>query len=73
MKELQKVEDAIAETRKLFNDLNTIRDRSKLSEMQGKTMNIMNYLMDLRSALSTFDDRLSKLEKIEKILEKNKK
>mgnify|MGYP001039393149 FL=1 len=68
MKELQKVEDAIAETRKLFNDLNTIRDRSKLSEMQGKTMNIMNYLMDLRSALSTFDDRLSKLEKIEKIL-----
>ena len=68
MKELQKVEDAIAETRKLFNDLNTIRDRSKLSEMQGKTMNVMNYLMDLRSALSTFDDRLSKLEKIEKIL-----
>ena len=68
MKELQKVEDAIAETRKLFNDLNTIRDRSKLSEMQGKTMNVMNCLMDLRSALSTFDDRLSKLEKIEKIL-----
>lgn len=68
MKELQKVEDAISETRKLFNDLNTIRDRSKLSEMQGKTMNVMNYLMDLRSALSTFDDRLSKLEKIEKIL-----
>ena len=28
MKELQKVEDAIAETRKLFNDLNTIRDMS---------------------------------------------
>lgn len=68
MKELQKVEDAIAETRKLFNDLNTIRDRSKLSEMQGKTMNVMNCLMDLRSALSTFDDRLSKLEKIEAIL-----
>ena len=68
MKELQKVEDAISETRKLFNDLNTIRDRSKLSEMQGKTMNVMNCLMDLRSALSTFDDRLSKLEKIEKIL-----
>lgn len=62
------MEDAISETRKLFNDLNTIRDRSKLSEMQGKTMNVMNYLMDLRSALSTFDDRLSKLEKIEKIL-----
>tara|TARA_B110000503_G_scaffold134036_1_gene212446 strand:- start:496 stop:708 length:213 start_codon:yes stop_codon:yes gene_type:complete len=68
VKELQKVEDAISETRKLFNDLNTIRDRSKLSEMQGKTMNVMNCLMDLRSALSTFDDRLSKLEKIEKIL-----
>ena len=68
MKELQKVEDAISETRKLFNDLNTIRDRSKLSEMQGKTMNVMNCLMDLRSALSTFDDRLSKLEKIEAIL-----
>ena len=68
MKELQKVEDAISETRKLFNDLNTIRDRSKLSEMQGKTMNVMNYLMDLRSALSIFDDRLSKLEKIEAIL-----
>jgi uncharacterized membrane protein (DUF106 family) len=68
VKELQKVENAISETRKLFNDLNTIRDRSKLSEMQGKTMNIMNCLMDLRSALSTFDDRLSKLEKIEKIL-----
>ena len=55
MKELQKVEDAIAETRKLFNDLNTIRDRSKLSEMQGKTMNVMNCLMDLRSVLSTFN------------------
>lgn len=68
MKELQKVEDAIAETRKLFNDLNTIRDRSKLSEMQGKTMNVMNCLMDLRSVLSTFNVRLSKLEKIEKIL-----
>jgi hypothetical protein len=68
LKELQKVEDAISETRKLFNDLNTIRDRSKLSEMQGKTMNVMNCLMDLKSALSTFDVRLSKLEKIEKIL-----
>ena len=68
MKELQKVEDAISETRKLFNDLNTIRDRSKLSEMQGKTMNVMNCLMDLRSVLSTFNVRLSKLEKIEKIL-----
>ena len=54
MKELQKVEDAIAETRKLFNDLNTIRDRSKLSEMQGKTMNVTNCLIDLRSALWLF-------------------
>jgi hypothetical protein len=68
VKELEKVEDAISETRKLFNDLNTIRDRSKLSEMQGKTMNVMNCLMDLRSALSTFEGRLSKLEKIEAIL-----
>ena len=70
MKELQKVDEAIAETRKLFNDLNSIRDRNKLLRMQEKTMKVLNCLMDLKDDLDTFDDRLSKLDKIESILAK---
>lgn len=68
MKELQKIDEAIAEARKLFNDLNSIRDRNRLLRMQEKTMKVLNFLMDLKDELSTFDDRLSKLEKIEAIL-----
>ena len=68
MKELQKVEDAIAETRKLFNDLNSIRDRGQLARMQKKAMSVMSSLLSLRDELYPFKDRLSKLEKIEKIL-----
>lgn len=68
MKEIAKVDEAISETRKLFNDLNSIRDRNKLLRMQEKTMKVLNCLMDLKDELATFDDRLSKLEKIEAIL-----
>ncbi|MBK2297366.1 hypothetical protein [Francisella philomiragia] len=69
MKELSIINQAIAETRELFNDLNTIRDRSKLLKMQEKTMAIMNCLLDLKEEIATIDDRLVKLEKIKKILE----
>lgn len=69
MKELNIINQAITETRELFNDLNTIRDRSKLLKMQEKTMAIMNCLMDLKDEIATIDDRLVKLEKIKKILE----
>ncbi|QUE32428.1 hypothetical protein [Francisella philomiragia] len=69
MKELNIINQAITETRELFNDLNTIRDRSKLLKMQEKTMAIMNCLMDLKEEIATIDNRLVKLEKIKKILE----
>ncbi|MED7788800.1 hypothetical protein [Francisella sp. 19X1-34] len=68
MKELDRVDNAIAQTRKLFNDLNIIRDRNKALKMQETTMNILSSLMDLKDDLSRFEDKLSKLEKIESIL-----
>ena len=68
MKELDRVDNAIIQTRKLFNDLNIIRDRNKALKMQETTMNILSSLMDLKDDLSRFEDKLSKLEKIEAIL-----
>ncbi|WP_150466229.1 hypothetical protein [Francisella sp. SYW-9] len=68
MKELDRVDNAIIQTRKLFNDLHIIRDRNKALKMQETTMNILSSLMDLKDDLSRFEDKLSKLEKIEAIL-----
>lgn len=68
MKELDRVDNAIIQTRKLFNDLNIIRDRNKALKMQETTMSILSSLMDLKDDLSKFEDKLSKLEKIEAIL-----
>ncbi|API86616.1 hypothetical protein [Francisella uliginis] len=68
MKELDRVDNAIIQTRKLFNDLNIIRDRNKALKMQETTMSILSSLMDLKDDLSRFEDKLSKLEKIEAIL-----
>ena len=70
MKRLQQIEHAIAESRKLFNDLNAIRDRGQQARMQKKAMNVMSSLLILKDELLKFENKLSKLEKIEEILSK---
>jgi cob(I)alamin adenosyltransferase len=68
LKKTTEIDSAINEARQLFNDLNMVRDRAISHRMQEKIMNVMNSLLTIKEDLSTYDEKISKLNKIEKIL-----